>query len=89
MENHCVFSLLALIYFIIVLIFSALENKLFTKICDNVSEVYTRKDVLSPSPSPESEIPTEVSQLPRMTTSETYMPPTEGTGYPVSYQIFI
>ncbi|NXL49552.1 COSA1 protein, partial [Podilymbus podiceps] len=66
---------------------SALENKLITKICENVSEVYTRKDDgLSPSPSPESEIASEVtnSQLPKMTASEIYKLPTEGIGYPVS-----
>ncbi|NXW19013.1 COSA1 protein, partial [Circaetus pectoralis] len=65
---------------------SALENKLITKICENVSEVYTRKDiVLSLSPSPESEIASEDtnSQLPKMTTSEIYTLPTQGIGYPV------
>ncbi|NWV67646.1 COSA1 protein, partial [Malurus elegans] len=66
---------------------SALENKLITKICENESAVYTRNDyVLSPSPSLESEIAREDanSQLPKMTTSETDMLPTEGIGYPVS-----
>ncbi|XP_009328764.1 PREDICTED: collagen alpha-1(XXVIII) chain-like isoform X2 [Pygoscelis adeliae] len=64
---------------------SALENKLITKICENVSEVYTRNDnVLSPSPSPESEIASEDtnSQLHKMTTSDIYMLPTEGISYP-------
>lgn len=55
-----------------------------------MSEVYIRKDnVLSPSPSPESEIVSEVTnrQLPKLTTSETYMLPTEGIGYPVSKKV--
>ncbi|NWV02346.1 COSA1 protein, partial [Ptilonorhynchus violaceus] len=65
---------------------SALENKLITKICENESSVYTRKyNILSPSSSLESEIAREDanSQLPKMTTSENNMLPTEGTGYPV------
>ncbi|NXC64510.1 COSA1 protein, partial [Aleadryas rufinucha] len=65
---------------------SALENKLITKICENESAVYTRNySVLSPSPSLESEIPREDanSQLPKKTTSETDVLPTEGIGYPV------
>jgi len=63
---------------------SALENKLITKICENVSEVYTRKDVVSPSP--ESEIANEVtnSQLPTTTSL-----PTEGIRYPVSKQVTV
>ncbi|NXJ17647.1 COSA1 protein, partial [Dicrurus megarhynchus] len=71
---------------------SALENKLITKICENESAVYTRNyNVLSPSPSLESEIPREDanSQLPKMTTSETDMLPTEGTGYPVSKEVMV
>ncbi|NWV24764.1 COSA1 protein, partial [Origma solitaria] len=63
---------------------SALENKLITKICENESAVYTRNyNILSPSL--ESEIAREDanSQLPKMTTSETDMLPTEGIGYPV------
>lgn len=74
------------------LIFSALENKLITKICENVSEIYTRKDdVLSPSPSLESEISSEDnnSQLPKMTTSEIYKLPTEGISYPVSKEVTV
>ncbi|NXO17111.1 COSA1 protein, partial [Oriolus oriolus] len=64
---------------------SALENKLITKICENESAVYTRNyNVLSPSPSLQSEIPREDanSQLPNMTTSKTDTLPTEGIGYP-------
>ncbi|NXB80065.1 COSA1 protein, partial [Donacobius atricapilla] len=66
---------------------SALENKLITKICENESAVYTKKyNVLSPSPSPslESEIPRKDanSQLPKITTSEIDMLPTEGISYP-------
>ncbi|XP_068791027.1 collagen alpha-1(XXVIII) chain isoform X1 [Struthio camelus] len=63
---------------------SALENKLITKICENESELHTRKvDVLSPSPSPGFEISGEVTdgQLPTITISETYVPPTEGITY--------
>ncbi|NXA94317.1 COSA1 protein, partial [Melanocharis versteri] len=64
---------------------SALENKLITKICENESAVYTRKyDILSPSPSPASQIAREGanSQLPKMTTSEADKLPTEGISYP-------
>ncbi|NXE34440.1 COSA1 protein, partial [Ptilorrhoa leucosticta] len=71
---------------------SALENKLITKICENESAVYTRNyNVLSPSPSLESEIPREDanSQLPKMTTSETDVLPTEGIGYPVSKEVTV
>ncbi|NXK59916.1 COSA1 protein, partial [Sylvietta virens] len=71
---------------------SALENKLITKICDNESAVYTRKyNILSPSPSLESEIARKDanSQLPKMTTSETDMPPTEGINYPVSKEVTV
>ncbi|XP_041899719.1 collagen alpha-1(XXVIII) chain isoform X1 [Corvus kubaryi] len=66
---------------------SALENKLITKICENESSIYTRNyNVLSPSPSLESEIPREDAngQLPKMTTSETDTLPTEGIGSPHS-----
>ncbi|NXI24227.1 COSA1 protein, partial [Sterrhoptilus dennistouni] len=66
---------------------SALENKLITKICENESAVYTTKyNILSPSPSLGSEIARKDanSQLPKMTTSETDMLPTEGISYPVS-----
>ncbi|KAI1242737.1 Collagen alpha-1(XXVIII) chain [Lamprotornis superbus] len=66
---------------------SALENKLITKICENESAVYTRKyNVLSPSPSLEPEIArTDANrQLPKITTSEVDMLPTEGISYPVS-----
>ncbi|NWU56104.1 COSA1 protein, partial [Dromas ardeola] len=63
---------------------SALENKLITKICENVSEIYTGKDnVLSPPPSPESEIANEGTNSQLMTTSEFYVVPTEGISYPV------
>ncbi|PKK32168.1 collagen alpha-1(XXVIII) chain-like [Columba livia] len=64
---------------------SALENKLITKICDNVSEAYMRKDNIL-SPSPESEIASEVTntQLPEVATSEIYTLPTEGISYPLS-----
>ncbi|NXM42491.1 COSA1 protein, partial [Gymnorhina tibicen] len=71
---------------------SALENKLITKICENESAVYTRNyNVLSPSPSLESEIPRQDanSQLPKITTSKTDMLPTEGTGYPVSKRLTV
>ncbi|NXH85857.1 COSA1 protein, partial [Edolisoma coerulescens] len=71
---------------------SALENKLITKICENESAVYTRNyNVLSPSPSLESEIPREDanSPLPKMTTSETDMLPAEGIGYPVSKEVMV
>ncbi|XP_066053064.1 collagen alpha-1(XXVIII) chain [Chamaea fasciata] len=66
---------------------SALENKLITKICENESAIYTRKyNILSPSPSLESEISRKDanSQLPKMTTSEIDMLPTEGISYPHS-----
>ncbi|NXT83106.1 COSA1 protein, partial [Zapornia atra] len=75
---------------------SALENQLITKICENVSEVYTRKDnLLFSSPNLESKISSEVidSQLPKMTNSEIYVLPTEETSYivksefPPSYEI--
>ncbi|NWY41991.1 COSA1 protein, partial [Sylvia atricapilla] len=69
---------------------SALENKLITKICENESALYTRKyNILSPSPSPSSSLESEIarkdanSQLPKMTTSEIDMLPTEGISYPV------
>ncbi|KAM4684594.1 LOW QUALITY PROTEIN: collagen alpha-1(XXVIII) chain [Amazona ochrocephala] len=65
---------------------SALENKLITKICENMSEVYTRKDNgLSPAPSAESEIASKDNnnQLPTSTTSETYVLPKEGISYPL------
>ncbi|NXN02046.1 COSA1 protein, partial [Sylvia borin] len=67
---------------------SALENKLITKICEKESALYTRKyNILSPTPSPslESEIARKDanSQLPKMTTSEIDMLPTEGISYPV------
>ncbi|NXC46319.1 COSA1 protein, partial [Penelope pileata] len=71
-------------------ILPALKNKLFTKICENVSEVYSRKeDVVPSSPCPEREVPSEVtnSQLPKVTISETS--PTEGSSYPVSYPMFL
>ncbi|NXI10754.1 COSA1 protein, partial [Irena cyanogastra] len=64
---------------------SALENKLITKICENESAEYTRKyNILSPSPSPESEIARKDanSLLPTMTTSEIDMLPTEGISNP-------
>ncbi|NWX38027.1 COSA1 protein, partial [Notiomystis cincta] len=64
---------------------SALENKLITKICENTSALYSRKyNILSPSPSLASEIAGEDtnSQLPKMTTSETDMLPTEEIVYP-------
>ncbi|XP_065587280.1 collagen alpha-1(XXVIII) chain [Cyrtonyx montezumae] len=64
---------------------SALADKLITKICDNVSEIYSRKEnVLSPSPEPE--MPNEVTdtQLPRVMTSETSVPHTEGIRYPLN-----
>lgn len=70
--------------------FLALENKLITKICDNVSEVYMRKDNIL-SPSPETEIASEVtnSQLPAVATSEIYTLPTEGISYPVSKEVTV
>ncbi|NXD50574.1 COSA1 protein, partial [Corvus moneduloides] len=71
---------------------SALENKLITKICENESSIYTRNyNVLSPSPSLESEIPREDAngQLPKMTTSETDTLPTEGIGSPVSKEVTV
>ncbi|NXY28133.1 COSA1 protein, partial [Pomatorhinus ruficollis] len=71
---------------------SALENKLITKICENESAVYTRKyNILSPSPSLGSEIARKGanSQLPKMTTSETHMLPTEGISYPVSKELAV
>ncbi|NXL80244.1 COSA1 protein, partial [Leptocoma aspasia] len=70
---------------------SALENKLITKICENESAVYTRKyNILSPSPSPESEIAKDAnSLLPQMTTSETDMLPTEEISYPVSKEVTV
>ncbi|NWR04354.1 COSA1 protein, partial [Paradoxornis webbianus] len=71
---------------------SALENKLITKICENESAVYTRKyNILSPSPSLESEISRKDanSQLPKMTTSEIGVLPTEGISYPVSKELTI
>ncbi|NXP30749.1 COSA1 protein, partial [Leiothrix lutea] len=60
---------------------SALENKLITKICEDESAVYTRKyNISSPSPSLGSEIARKDanSQLPKITTSEIDMLPTEG-----------
>lgn len=77
---------------IISLIFSALENKLITKICDNESEVYTREyNILSPSPSLKPEIARKDvnSQLPNMVTSEADMLPTEGISYPVSKEVTV
>ncbi|NWZ76680.1 COSA1 protein, partial [Poecile atricapillus] len=71
---------------------SALENKLITKICENESAVYTRKyNILSPSPSLESEISRKdaSSQLPKMTTSEIDMLPTEGISYSVSKEVTV
>ncbi|NXN77088.1 COSA1 protein, partial [Bombycilla garrulus] len=64
---------------------SALENKLITKICENESAVYTGKYILSPSPSLESEVARKDadSQLPKMTTSEIDVLPTEGISHPV------
>lgn len=65
---------------------------MITKICENESAVYTRNyNVLCPSPSLESEIPREDvdSQLPKMTTSETDVLPTEGVGYPVSKEVTV
>lgn len=74
------------------LIFSALENKLITNICENESAVYTRKyNILSPSLSLASEIARENvnSQLPKVTTSETHKLPTERIGYPVSKEVMV
>ncbi|NXU35578.1 COSA1 protein, partial [Drymodes brunneopygia] len=71
---------------------SALENKLITKICENESAVYTRNDnILPPSPSLEPEIARgdANSQLPKITTSETDMLPTEVISYPVSKEVTI
>lgn len=68
--------------------FSALTDKLITKICDNASEIYSRKEnVLSPPPTPEPELPNEVTdiQLTRVTISETSVPHKEGISYSVSY----
>ncbi|NXF20113.1 COSA1 protein, partial [Rhodinocichla rosea] len=66
---------------------SVLENKLITKICENESAGYTRNyNILSPSPSPEPEIARKDvnSLLPKMTTSEIDIPPTEASSNPVS-----
>ncbi|NWZ96676.1 COSA1 protein, partial [Nesospiza acunhae] len=66
---------------------SVLENKLITKICENESAVYTRNyNILSPSPSPEPEIARKDanSLLPKTTTSEIDILPTEGSSSPVS-----
>lgn len=63
---------------------SALADKLITKICENVSEIYSRKEnVLSPPPSPEPEVPNEVinTQLTPVTISETSVPHKEGISY--------
>lgn len=52
--------------------------------------MYTRKyNILSPSPSPESEIARKEanSQLPEMTTSEIDMLPTEGISNTVSKEV--
>ncbi|NWR30291.1 COSA1 protein, partial [Tachuris rubrigastra] len=70
---------------------SALENKLITKICENESADYRKFNISSPSPSLESQIASEGtnSQLSKMTTSETDMLPTEGTGYPVSKEVTV
>ncbi|NXM23384.1 COSA1 protein, partial [Ploceus nigricollis] len=71
---------------------SVLENKLITKICENESAVYTREyNILSPSPSLESEIARKDanSLLPKMTTSETDVLPTEGISNPVSKQVTV
>ncbi|XP_041322768.1 collagen alpha-1(XXVIII) chain [Pyrgilauda ruficollis] len=68
---------------------SVLENKLITKICENESAAYTRKyNILSPSPSLESEIARKDanSLLPKVTTSEIDMLPTEGDSNPMSNQ---
>lgn len=67
--------------------FSALADKLITKICENVSEIYSGKEnVLSPPPSPEPEVPNEVinTQLTPVTISETSVPHKEGISYSVS-----
>ncbi|NWZ03409.1 COSA1 protein, partial [Loxia curvirostra] len=64
---------------------SVLENKLITKICENDSAVYTRNyNILSPSPSLESEIARKDanSLLPKTTTSEIYILPTEASNNP-------
>ncbi|NWS08106.1 COSA1 protein, partial [Motacilla alba] len=64
---------------------SVLENKLITKICENESAVYIRNyNILSPSPSLESEIARKDadSLLPKVTTSEIDMLPTERTSNP-------
>ncbi|NXG64693.1 COSA1 protein, partial [Hemiprocne comata] len=71
---------------------SALENQLITKICENVSEVYTRKDnILYPSPSLEPETANEDTNthLPKMTTSEMDMSPTDRISYPVSRDVTV
>lgn len=54
--------------------------------------MYTRRyNILSPSPSPESEIARKEanSQLPEMTTSEIDMLPTAGISNPVSQEVTV
>ncbi|NXO61557.1 COSA1 protein, partial [Phainopepla nitens] len=68
---------------------SALENKLITKICENESAVYTRKYILSPSLESEIARKDANSQLPKMTTSEIDVLPTEGISHPVSKEVTV